>query len=136
MTRRAVCLLVACSLPLVAVCLLLFVLPRRPQVGPDWTPERLRDELGKAGLVYDAAPLGGDSLLLKKAGVNLSWDEVRLEINGTARGRRIPLGVLEIDPFNPDHRRPEPEEDRLVFPSLIVRGHPDELKAVADVVGR
>jgi hypothetical protein len=46
-SRKCLLLCAAVLVPVAAVYLALTACPRRPQVGPDWTPARLRDEIEK-----------------------------------------------------------------------------------------
>jgi hypothetical protein len=56
--RRTTLLLVA-LLHACALAVLVLGCPRRPRVDPTWTPQRLRDQLERAGLVYDAQAVRG-----------------------------------------------------------------------------
>jgi hypothetical protein len=62
--RKRLLLVPAALVPLAAVLLALWGCPRRPRLGPDWTPRRLYEALAESGLEYDAREiLRGDPAL-------------------------------------------------------------------------
>jgi hypothetical protein len=135
-TRKRLFLFAAALLPLVTVCLLL-TCPRRPQVGPDWTPQRLRDELERAGLVYDARDIPrGDptqefGCYLKRPGDPRPWQELA-DPERAVRPERW-RGYVRLTPALPDTDTTEGPNRCRVGPLLVV-GDPAEIRRIVEAL--
>src|SRR5262245_8170206 len=81
-SRKRLFLCAAVLVPVAAVYLALTAGAGRPQVGPDWTPQRLRDELEQAGIVYEGKniprpdPTQEPGYYLKRPGDRRPWKEL------------------------------------------------------------
>jgi hypothetical protein len=93
----------------------------------------LRDELRKAGLVYDALEVR-DGLILKAPDSPQSWREVRETVLTVSTRTRLPRGLLLVTVKDPALDMVFDEEGALVLHSLYLRGHPDDLRAIASAV--
>jgi hypothetical protein len=119
---------------LAAVGLLLFCCPRRPRVEPDWTPQRLCEEVQRAGLDYEAqatGPLG--AWCLRAPGDDSPWEEIArgMPFRVFARPGRVRVLLLPggSDPGG------SVEEGRLRLGPLWLLGHPDDLCKIAAAMG-
>lgn len=137
MRRKRLLLFAAALLLLAAVCLALALAPRPEsvRVGPDWTPRRLRDELQKAGLVYEGKELGAGSLLLKPAGSALGWGDAEAAVAATPVGKPLPRGLVLVTvyPYR-GNVAGTVEDGQLPLYPFFLRGHPDDLRAIAAAV--
>jgi hypothetical protein len=125
-------LLAAAALPVAAVLLALWAWPRRPQVGPDWTPERLHAALVGAGLPYDAREV--DSGMILKSSP-LSWDEAERLFALTPVGAPLPRGVVLVTRYpHPGNVTGGISDGQLPLSPFFLRGHPDDLRAIAAAV--
>jgi hypothetical protein len=122
-------------LPLAALCLALTSCPRQPQVGLDWTPARLRYELAQAGVVYDALPFGGDSLLLLRRGLPEKPPEAFARIADAPRRVAEQPGALLVSILPEGVESTDSKaEGCLRLGRLWLRGHPSELHRVAEAL--
>jgi hypothetical protein len=134
MDRKGLLLGAAAALvPACALAALLVGCPRRPRVDPTWTPQRLRDQLERAGLVYDAQAVR-DGLVLKSRDSRLSWDDARETVLTVSTRTRLPRGLLLVTVRDPALDLVFDEEGALVLHALYLRGHPDDLRAIASAV--
>jgi hypothetical protein len=118
---------------LAAVCLLLFCCPRPPRVDPDWTPQRLCDEVQKAGLDYEAKETGPLSAwCLRAPGDDSPWEEVArgVPFRVFARPGRVRVLLLPggSDPGG------SIDDGKLRLGPLWLLGHPDDLRKIAAAV--
>ena len=118
---------------LTPVCLLLFYYPRRPQVDPDWTPQRLCDAVQQAGLDYEAKETGPLSAwCLRAPGDDTPWEEIArgMPFRVFARSGRVRVLLLPggSDPGG------SMAEGKLRLGPLWLLGHPDDLRKIAAAV--
>src|SRR5262249_5533862 len=100
-----------------------------------WTPQRLRDELERCGLVYEArADTRG--LILKSLASPLSWGEARDLVLTLSARTRLPRGLLLVAHMEPAWGLVLEEEGELLLRPLYLRGRPDDLRAIAAAVGQ
>lgn len=132
--RRAALLLCAAALPLAAVCLALALAPRAApvQIGQDWKPERLREELAKAGVVYEGRRLE-EGYFLRRPGDAADWQEIADQFSNLPAAKPPPPGRLVVH-VRSGHAEPLGSIDAgvLRLRHFFLRGHPDDLRAIAD----
>lgn len=130
--RRMLLWAAACA-PLASLLLVAVVCqgPPRVRVGPGWTPERLAKELGDD---WEARPLQGGRLLLKRPAERLSWEELEVLSNESPRRFGATPGRLLVTTTSAAMPITHPEPDMLHLRHLHVRGHPDDLARVAAAV--
>jgi len=129
---------VAALVPLTAV-LVLVLKPRKPFLPPHCTPQQLQAVLARSGLVYEGKYLAGgeDSLpgfYLRRDG--RPWEE--LAAPSIRQFAKSP-GHLRIEVLPGDfaeHSSLYEYPDKLQLQSLLIYGHPDELKQVMEALSR
>ncbi len=135
--------------PLVALSLYLTMRYEGPRilVGDDWCPERLRQELMRRGVVYeahkvtlkDARRRGLDpGYYFKRPSDGRSWDELaslpRFPMNGTMRGFVVVTARALGEPVRPETGC-DLEWGHVYLGRLILHGDPAELRRILAALG-
>ena len=132
-SRKRLLLCAAVLVPVATVYLALTLCPHGPQVGPDWTPQRLRDELERAGVVYEGremrrAPGVNPGYYLRRPGDPRSWEELAAHPRGypaTMRGYvAVTVMPAGFDPIGHE------VEGRVQVGHLVLHGDPEEIRRI------
>jgi hypothetical protein len=130
MSRKHLLLWAAALLPLAVACLVLTLRPARPRLGPDWTPQRLREELGRAGVRYEGLQTA-IGYILRPASDKTPWVDLEGRLRGMVLARCRPGEPLLVTTQQPGMDTPDrPEDGVFVLGRLVVRGHPDDLARI------
>jgi hypothetical protein len=121
-------------LPFAALCLALTLCPRRPLVGPNWTPKRLCEEVRRAGLDYEVKATGPfGAWCLRVRGNDTSWEEIARGVPMHVFSRPGCVRVLYLPAYS--NPRGSVGEGQLLLGPLYLLGHPNDLRRIASTVG-
>jgi hypothetical protein len=132
LSRKRLLLCAAVLVPVAAAGLALTLGPHRPQVGPDWTPQRLRDELARAGVVYDGksvhrTPTTNPGFYLKRPGDRRPWAELAADLRvHPERMRGFVVITVTPEGFTP----PDERVGRVQVGRLTLHGDPGEIRRI------
>jgi hypothetical protein len=133
--RKRLFLFAAALLPALALAVLLVDCPRRPQVDAAWTPQRLRDELERRGLVYEAKEIPipncdglNPGFYLRNPERGLPWPEL------LANTRRYPESMRGCVVLTGGGRlgADEQEPGRAQLGPYVLTGDPVEICRILD----
>jgi hypothetical protein len=133
---------------LAGLTLLLACYRPRTVVGDDWTPERLRAELGRNGLAYEGRRMpisdaerhhdGPDpGYYLRRPDDGRSWEDLASTPRAPELGEMRGFVVI-TEALSPTFATPaalDPQEGRVQLGRLVLHGDPAELRRILEALG-